>query len=180
MSSSAALALLLLSLSSPLAICLAHAILTRVIRLLGRLIAPQLVVLGTVLLGNIPVLWLGWILVLRDLRGDFWSMACGIVYLILTYNALGFCYFCLLNLSETSLHVHILMDVLLSGPIPAADLASRYGVGDMLNARVERMIALGQLRSQNELFVVNSRGLLLAGRVIHNWRRLLGLPLSHA
>jgi hypothetical protein len=40
------------------------------------------------------------------------------------------------------------------------------------------MIALGQLRGQNGLFVVNNRGLLTVGRVLHIWRKLLKLPLS--
>jgi hypothetical protein len=178
MRDSSALTLLLLLLASPLAVCMFQAVSTRLIRLLGLSIAPQLLVLGTVLLGSVPMVWLAWELVFTELAGDWPARACGVAFVVLTYNALGFCYFCLLNLSETSLHVHILMDLLLSGPMPADELAARYGISEMIHTRIERMIALGQLRGQGGLFVVNNPGLLAVGRVIHVWRKLLGLPLS--
>jgi hypothetical protein len=178
MRDSSALTLLLLFLASPLAVCIVQAAFTRLIRLLGLSFAPQLMVLGAVLLGNVPMVWLTWKLIFAQLLGDWPAVASGVALVLLTYNALGFCYFSLLNLSETSLHVHILTDLLLSGPMPADELAARYGIREMIHARIERMIALGQLRGQGGLFVVNSRGLLAVGRVIQVWRKLLGLPLS--
>jgi hypothetical protein len=177
---SLAFTLLLLLLASPLAICIVQAGLTRLFRLLGLSLAPQLPVLGTVLLGNVPMIWLAWELAFRKLAGDGTAIACGVALVVLAYNALGFCYFCLLNLSETSLHVHILMDLLVSGPMPADELAARYGVAEMIEVRIERMIALGQLRSQGEYFVVQNGVLLVVGRIIHLWRKLLGLPLKPA
>src|SRR5271168_2622573 len=163
MPDSPALTLTLLLLPSPLAICIVQAAVTRFLRLLGLSIAPQLLVLGIVLLGNIPILWLAWRLVLREFASEFLTSACGVALVLLTYNALGFCYFSLLNLSETSLHVHILMDLLLSGPMPSGQLTSRYSVGALINARVDRMIALGQLRGLNGRFLIHSRGLLTVG-----------------
>jgi hypothetical protein len=167
----------LVLLASPLAVCLIQAALTRLIRLLGVFLAPQVMVLGTVLLGNLPMVWLAWRLAFTPLAGDWPAIACGVVFVLLIYNALGFCYFNLLNLSETSLHVHILTDLLLSGSMPARELAARYGVDDMMETRIERMIQLGQLRAQGGSFIVNNRGLLRVGRVIHMWRKLLRLPL---
>ncbi len=178
MSGSPAARLLLLLLASPLAVCLIQAFLTRLIRLFGLSLAPQLVVLGTVLFGNLPMVWLAWKLALIQLAGNWPGVACGVVFVLLTYNALGFCYFNLLNLSETSLHVHILTDLLLSGSIPARELAARYGVEGMIETRIERMIQLGQLRAQGASFVVHNRGLLRVGRVIHILRKLLKLPLT--
>jgi hypothetical protein len=178
MSDSSALTLLLLLLASPLAVCIIQAALARLIRMADFRVAPQLLVLTTILLGNVPMVWLTWKLVLRGLPGDWSAVACGVALVLLTYNALGFCYFNLLNLSETSLHVHILMDLLLSGPMPANELAVRYGVSEMMETRIKRMIALGQLRDQGGYFVVNNRGLLAVGRVIHFWRKVLSLPLS--
>ncbi len=178
MSASPAARLLLLLLASPLAVCLIQAALTRIIRLLGFSLAPQLMVLGIVLLGNVPLVWLAWKLAFTSLAGNWPAMACGVVLVLLTYNALGFLYFNLLNLSETSLHVHILMDLLLSGSMPAGELAARYGVDNMMETRIERMIQLGQLRAQGAFFVVNNRSLLHVGRVIHIWRKLLKLPLT--
>jgi len=179
MRDSPALTLLFLLLVSPLAVCITNAVLTRLFRIIGRRsVAPQLVVIGTVLFGNLPMLWLAWKLALQQLAPDVQAVFSGVVLVVLTYNGLGFCYFCLLNLSETSLHVHILMDLLLSGSMQAEELAVRYGVSEMINTRIERMIALGQLRNQNGFFVVNNRGLLAIGLVVQMWRKLLRLPLS--
>jgi len=176
---SAPLILLLLLLASPLAICLVQALFSRLFRLLGLRVAPQILVLGIVAIGNVAILWLAWKWVFAALTGDWLSIACGLILVLSTYQALSFCYFNLLNLSETSLHIHILMDLLVSGPVPAAELEARYGVKEMMQTRVERMIKLGQLRrSQGDRFVANNRTLLLIGRLIHLWRRVLKLPLS--
>ena len=178
MRNSAALILLALLLGSTVLTCIVHAMLTRLMRILRRSVAPQLVVLGIVLLGNIPILQLTSNLVFPELNGGLFAEACCIMYVLLTYNALGFCYFCVLNVSETSLHVHILMDLLLSGHLRGDELSTRYNVSAMIHARVERMIELGQLRNQSGRFVVNNRGLLIVGRIIHVWRRVLNLPLT--
>jgi len=178
MRDSSAATLLLLLLLSPLAICIIQAASTRLFRRLCLSIAPQLLSLGIVLLGNVPMIWLSWEFGLRIFTRDLSNLVCGAALVVLTYNALGFCYFCLVNLSETSLHVHILMELMLSGTIAMDELLARYGVTEMIDARVDRMIALGQLRSQNGAFVVTSRSLLMVGRIIHFWRKLLRLPLS--
>lgn len=175
---SAPLILLLLLLASPLGIFLLQAALSRMLRLLRLSVAPQLLALGIVGIGNIPIIWLAWKWVFAGLAGDWLSIACGLILVIGTYHGLSFCYFNLLNLSETSLHVHILMELLLSGSAPAIDLEARYGVKEMMEVRVERMITLGQLRHHGDRFVANNRTLLIVGRLIHFWRRVLKLPLS--
>src|SRR5206468_4583528 len=109
-------------------------------------LAPQLVALSTVLIGNVVLVWLAWDLALKDLCCGLVEQVSGVFYVLLAYNALAFCYFAVLNASETSLHVHILMTILAEGSIQPQELATRYDAKHMINARIERMIALGQIK----------------------------------
>jgi hypothetical protein len=172
--------LLVLLIASPLGICTLHAIISRIIfRIRPNWGAPQIIALGTIFVGNLPILWLAWDLTLKRVCVGAIDSACGVVYVLLTYNALGFWYFNILNLSETSLHVHILMELLIEGTIPSKQLATRYSAKEMVNTRIERMIALGQLAEQGERYVLSGNDVLLTvGKMIHTWRRILGLPLQ--
>lgn len=165
---------------SPFGICMAQAIVSRGLRGIGfQSIPPQFVALITIAIGNVPVLWLAWEWAPRDLSAAALDLVCGACYILLTYNALAFCYFNVLNASETSLHVHILMTLLIEGSIPSKELTERYNAHHMISARIERMIAFGQLRELDGRFVLSGQAhLVTIGRLINLWRKILGLPLS--
>jgi hypothetical protein len=126
----------------------------------------------------IPVVWVSWSMAFRYISESRLDVYCGIIYVLLTYGGFSFCYFNVLNASETSLHVHIMTELLIEGSISVEDLSRNYGAEDMIDTRIERMIALGQLSESGGYFVVNRRTLVVVGRVINNWRRILRLPLS--
>ena len=171
-------ALAVLLLCAPLGLFLAHAIASRLARACGfGSVPPQTVMLCTGMAGNLPVVYLAWELALKNIQGPV-EILCGVAYVLLTYNGVCFCYFCVLNVSETSLHVNILMRILTGGPARPEHLSQLYSVEHMINARIDRMIALGQLQQKGERYVGRDRTLLLMGRVYHIWRRVLGLPLS--
>jgi hypothetical protein len=156
-----------------------HAIVSRAVRLLGyESIPPQTVALGTILVGNTFAAYLAWEVVLSNLGGNVLEILCGFIYVLLTYNAYCFCYFNTLNLSETSLHVNILMRLLVRNGMPTEELKSIYGVKDMISARIDRMVALGQLKEKDGRFFLRNDALVIIGRAINTWRKILGLPLS--
>jgi hypothetical protein len=164
---------------APIGLFLSHAIVSRALRLLGKTsVPPQFVMLCTAMAGNVPVVYLAWTTVLKNLSGGLLEVLCGLAYVLLTYNCSCYVYFCILNLSETSLHVNILMRLLIGGGTPAEELKSIYGVKDMIGARIDRMIALGQLQEKDDRYVTGNRTLVLIGRVINLWRRILAMPLS--
>src|SRR3954468_19837483 len=104
--------------AAPIGICLANAVACRVLRIIGFDAAPpQFVTLGAAAIGIVPVLWLSWNLALRETCVGPMSVFCGITYVLLTYGGFSFCYFQVLNASETSLHVHIMMKLLIEGGI---------------------------------------------------------------
>ena len=164
---------------APVGLFLLHAIVSRGLRYLGKsAVPPQVVMLCTALAGNVPVLYLAWEAVLKNLAGDPLEILCGLAYVLLTYNCCCYLYFTILNLSETSLHVNILMRLLVGGGTRQEELASMYGVKDMISARIDRMIALGQLREKDGFYIPGNRTLLVIGRVVNVWRRILRMPLS--
>src|SRR5215831_4295303 len=152
--------LALVLLASPLGILTLHAILTRIVRSRGHSIAPQLLAVSSVLLGHVPVLWLAWRLALHNLCSNRADLFAGVIFVFLTYNALAFCYVCLFNVSETSLHVHILT-IVFQHELPVGELAERYNAAEMIKTRIDRMISLGQLTEKDGYFVLTGNTVLL-------------------
>lgn len=149
--------------------CIIHAILTRVLRPVR--LAPQVIGLGSLLAANAALAGAG--------IGFGWAQGpWGLIYVLLVYNSAALCYLLVLNVSETSLHVHIIMELLLAGKLAAAELSKRYNAKHMIDARIDRMIALGQLTERNGRYVLRSRSLVVVGGIINMLRRLLSLPLS--
>jgi hypothetical protein len=173
------LALAAIVVCAPIGLFLAHAAASRIARWFGHsAIAPQTVAALTVMVGNIPVAYVTWAAVLKHLEAGVIEVLCGLAYVLLTYNACAFCYLNALNVTETSLHVNILMRIFASGGMALDELTRIYGVRDMISARVHRMIALGQLTEKDGRYFLNNKSLVLVGRVINVWRVILGLPLS--
>ena len=170
------LRLALLLLMSPLGLYLCQAGMSRLLRIFRVIVVPQLVAFGIVIAGNLPMLWLARMVALNDLCRTSPEMFWGYCYVLLAYNSFGFCYFNVLNASETSLHVHILTTLRFEGSMRVEDLAARYSTKNMIDARIERMIGLGQLKEKDGYFVLTGSAILLTvGKLLKMWRRVLGL-----
>ncbi len=177
MKNSTALAAILTG--APVGLFVAHAVVSRILRYCGYgSVPPQVVGLATAAAGNLPVVFLAWEAALKSSAGNSIDAFYGIAYVLLTYNACCYGYFCVLNLSETSLHVNILMRLLTGGGTRPEQLAHMYGVEEMISARIDRMIALGQLQEKGGRYFLGNGTLVLVGRVINLWRRILRLPLA--
>jgi len=173
------IALTVILVVSPIGLLVGQAILSRLLRATGADVAPQLVALGTILIGNGVVGFLAWGFCLGTSCSGRLEMLCGLIYTLLVYNALCFCYLNVLNASETSLHVHIIMTVLLEGNVRPENLAAKYGAKEMIASRIDRMIALGQISERDGRFVLDKGALLVTiGKGINVLRRTLRLPLS--
>ena len=61
------------------------------------------------------------------------------------YGALGILYIDIVNIAETSLHMHLLLELAWSGGVPMADLLDRYSAERMIAARLERLTSIGQV-----------------------------------
>jgi hypothetical protein len=173
------LALGVILVCAPVGLLLLHAVVSRGLRRFGNTsVPPQFVVLCTAVAGNIPVLYVAWEAVLKNYLGQPLDVLCGLMYVVLTYNCCCYLYFGILNLSETSLHVNILIRLLIEDGMAEQELSRLYGVKEMISARIERMIALGQLKEKDDRYFLGNGTLVLIGRLINIWRRILSLPLS--
>jgi hypothetical protein len=104
----------------------------------------------------------------RDELGTF--MVCA-----LTYAFLGFVFFNTLNANLSSLRVRLLKELLAREPngMPAAELFERYGAGEILNTRIERLAAGGQIVQRGDRYYFHPKGVALIGKFFSALRQLL-------
>jgi hypothetical protein len=108
------------------------------------------------------------------------SMICSIAYVAATYVVLAILYIDVVNIAETSLHMHLLLEVMWSEEPSLTWLVERYGAERMIGERLERLTALGQVRAAGGRFYLANRSTLRLNRLIDFWRAVLGLPTSSA
>jgi len=96
---------------------------TRLFRISRRRISNQVVVFLCVVIGNLPMGVLAWLVYLRRVStaGEFVT---GIIYFLLTYNALAYSFFHIFNMSDTARRIKILNDINTAGKIKISGLSS--------------------------------------------------------
>jgi len=96
------------------------------------------------------------------------------------YAALGILYIDVVNIAETSLHMHLLLELAWSGGVPEAEVLDRYSPDRMIAARLERLTSIGQLRVvDGRCYIANRSALYLAG-ALDAWRIVIGIPVTAA
>lgn len=130
--------------------------------------SPQLVAIKCALFGNIPLLLISWLFIVR------WNTnACGtinvILYVLIVYNALAYTYCHIFNMGDTGRRIKILYELTFSGPLRYEDLDNRYGVKNILEVRLERLIAMKQVTEQQGRFILRSFLLYRIGALILKW-----------
>lgn len=155
---------------TPLWIMALQAILTRI----GLLRAPgQGAALISSGLAALPVAALLWAVCLGSLEGA--GLITAALYAALLFTLLAYSYFHLFNMSETARRIRMLIE-LRDGEMTLEELKSVYNSRVMLEARLERLVAMGQVRIEGDKVVLASGKLLVAARAMDLWCRALGLP----
>jgi hypothetical protein len=103
---------------------------------------------------------------------------CTVGYLAVVYGALGILYVDVVNIAETSLHMHLLLELAWSGGVPVADLLERYSADRMIAARLERLTSLGQVRITDGRCHLANRSSLYLASSLDAWRIVIGLPTT--
>jgi hypothetical protein len=108
-----------------------------------------------------------------------WSTAvCLLAYVLATYGALAVLYVDIVNIAETSLHMHLLLEIAWSEQPSLERLVARYSPGRMVGERLDRLTALGQVRLVDGRYYLANRSALRLAQAIDRWRMMLGLPIS--
>ncbi len=161
--------LLLLLAATPLLMFAAHAVSFRALGLAG--VRPTAHSSAFVAL----------IAVFAPLCGVAWQLGvtlCGFAYLTIVYAALAVLYVDVVNIAETSLHMHVLLELAWGGGIPIADLVARYSAARMVAARLERLASIGHVRIEDGRCYLANRSTLYLAAALDVWRAVLGLPTT--
>ncbi len=172
------LALLLILILSPVGIFLLHITVHRLSLALKYKVSGHASALITIFIGNFPVLYLAWYFVLNYWTDTPLSVISGLLYTLIVYNVLGILYLDVLNVSETSLHMHILLEIVWNGKLSKVALKELYSPENMIEARIERLTSLGQIQFRDGRYYLGNRSILYLAKALHLWRAILGLPLK--
>jgi hypothetical protein len=163
--------LLLLLAATPLLMFVAHAVVFRAFSLAGARPSAHSSAFVALAAVFVPVCAIAW---------QLGVSLCGFAYLTIVYAALAVLYIDVVNIAETSLHMHVLLELAWGGGAPMADLVNRYSADRMVAARLERLASIGHVRIEDgRCYIANRSTLYLAG-ALDIWRSILGLPRTPA
>ncbi|MFQ5735564.1 MAG: hypothetical protein ACE5GY_01730 [Thermodesulfobacteriota bacterium] len=164
------LGFLLVLAATPALMLALHCVLNR-IPFISRRLARQFVPVLCCFSGIVPVGYILWAVYLSGLSAA--ELLSSIAYAAVVYLALCYCYFHLFNMSETARRVRILCDIY-SGGKGDSGLSDAYQAGAMIDARLQRLVATGQVKVSGGYYLISSRTLLYAARLLFLWGRVLG------
>ena len=95
------------------------------------------------------------------------------LFALIVYSCLSFCYFILFTMTETARRIHLLRKLQERDSIPLSDMAASYNSTDMLSVRLERMVALKQLKRVGERYYLHKRLLWCAAKAVSAWAKVL-------
>jgi uncharacterized membrane protein len=136
--------------------------------------APQVVAIGAGLVGALPTALLVGTLTLPA-PFDLVRMAITVTYVVVVYACVAYSYFHLFNMSETARRIRILRELHAAGSLTEEEILRLYSGPSVLEARFDRLLAIGQLEARADRFVGVGRFLSLAASLVRAWRLVLGL-----
>ncbi len=105
-------------------------------------------------------------------------LLCLFAYVVAVYGALAVLYLDIVNIAETSLHMHLLLEIGWSDRPSLDGLIARYSPDRIIAERLDRLMALGQVRLVEGRYRLADRSTLRLARCVDLWRTVLGLPTS--
>jgi hypothetical protein len=169
--------ILALLIGCPVGIFMFHAIAHRALDAAGRKPTAHASAFFAILGVYVVLLGTTWMLSVRA-GGSLADVAGAMAYVSTVYAALAVLYLDVVNVAETSLHMHLLLELAWSGGIPLAELRERYSAERMIAARLERLSGIGQLRVADGRCYIVDKSALRFNACIDVWRIVLGLPTS--
>lgn len=133
--------------------------------------SPQLLTMLSMALGYLP-----FFCVIVSLSSSGQRDPSFFAYMFFLYSFSAYTYFHVFNMSETSRRIRMLAAIDSQGLDRVGELEGIYDEDKMIRVRVDRLIALGQIREEGGMFY--PKGLLFpaAASFIYGLSRLLGKP----
>ena len=127
-----------------------------------------LVAVKCAIFGNIPLLLMTWLLTVK-MHMNVYETINVILYVLLTYNALAYSYCHIFNMGDTARRIRILYELTLAGRLKYNDLEDKYGVKNMLEVRLERLIAMNQVSKHQGHYILKSLVFYWIGVMVLKW-----------
>ncbi|OQW92127.1 MAG: hypothetical protein BWK78_02600 [Thiotrichaceae bacterium IS1] len=108
---------------------------------------------------------------------DFTHILSQVVYMFIIVSGCGFIHWQIFAISESSMHVHLLVEVYKVDKISIPELLNRYNRKTIIASRIPRLLAMGQLVSENGVLEARGEGILLIAKLPAFFRKILGIPV---
>lgn len=161
---------LLLLIASPFMIFAVHVILSRI----NPKLSPQIVALMAMVTTYLPLGFLLWIFVFCHIPLNSSAFICAVIYALMVYSCIAYSYFHVFNMSETARRIRIFYEIYKAGALPADRIISMYSSAEIVEIRLQRLLATGQLALQNGSYVMKGSFLYYVAVVVFAFRSLLG------
>jgi hypothetical protein len=168
--------LLLILCFSPVLILGLHILIQRTAQWIGWKLPAQIGAFLSIIYAFIPVVYFeiqnvseGMLLSPEDL---FWLL----IYIMIVYLMIGYLYLGFLNLGDTSLHIHILLEIAMSRNLLISSLENKYNKDKLIETKIDRLISLGLLRYEENKLYSGNKGYLYYSYLFDLWRQVMGMP----
>jgi uncharacterized membrane protein len=162
--------LICLTIISPIALIIAHALAIRLITFLKRDVSNQKLLLYCIALFNLPVL-----AILSMTSVGRTSGLIVYAYALITFNSFAYFYFHVFNMSETARRIKLLVGIKKGKLKNANDLTGYYDDKKALMLRLERLEQLSQVKKAgNNVYSLKSRLFSNVYFLVLLFRRILG------
>lgn len=172
---SALVRLLVLLVASPLLVLVLHAVFHRMMDRPGRKVSAHSSAFVAIVAGFAVLLAAAWWLDLLQ-RDTPLDLVGSLGYVAAVYGTLAILYIDVVNVAETSLHMHLLLEIAWGGSLDVERVREQYSEARMIQTRLHRLASMGQLAIEGDRCRLTNRSTLRFAALIDAWRRVLGLP----
>lgn len=138
-------------------------------------ISNQLVVILCCAAGHAPIAAILWTVYLQKIASAS-ELTLAALYCLIVYNALAYSYFHLFNMSETARRIRILYEIYSTGVLSASQIASSYNPSVMVKNRIERLVAMRQIKQSGNRYFLDQRLIFAVSSAVAGWGALLSIP----
>lgn len=169
--------LLLALIVSPAAMFILHIVWHRILSIGGRHVTGHQSAIQAIAIVFVIVAALAWRLVLQPRLGQPLEFVAAAAYVGIAFVPMALIYVNIVNIAETSLHMHTLIELAVSGGLSPEVLHARYDAAHMMAARLDRLTSLGQIRHDGERYHLDGRLVLRFANAIVCWHNIIGVPV---
>ena len=170
--------LAVLLLTSPAGIFIGHIVAYRALRAAGRQTSAHASAIAGIALYLLVLAAIAAALTWGRVTDSWVTAISAAAYVMATYGAMSVLYLDVVNIAETSLHMHLLLEIAWDDRLSLARLIEKYSPARMVEERLARLIALGQVRRDGDRYLLGNRSALRLAKTMDVWRRIIGLPTS--